>query len=134
MTIDKQILEFLAASAFAVAGASNSRYKYGNKILRCYLQHKKEVYAINPNETVIETVQSYKSATECPDSVEAVSIITQPEISYQVVDDCIKKGIKHIWFQPGAQNYDAIEKALSERINVIYDGSCLLVSLGFREN
>ena len=133
MTINNQISDFLSATAFAVAGASQSRYKYGNKVLRCYQQHNKEVYAINPNETEIESAISFKSVIECPVQVEAVSIITPPEISYQIVDDCIKKGIKHIWFQPGAQNADAIDNAHKKGINVIADGSCLLVVLGFRE-
>jgi hypothetical protein len=38
-SIDEQIAEFLAAPAFGVAGASKNRDKYGNKVLRCYLQN-----------------------------------------------------------------------------------------------
>ena len=38
----KQIEAFLEGAAFAVVGASANRDKYGNKILRCYLQHGRQ--------------------------------------------------------------------------------------------
>ncbi|MCB0280249.1 MAG: CoA-binding protein, partial [Calditrichaeota bacterium] len=113
---------------------STARYKYGNKVLRCYTQHDRTVYPVNPTESEVESLPAFKSVLDCPDDVEAVSIITPPEVSYHVVQDCIKKGIKHIWFQPGAQNSDAIAMAEAEGINVIHDGSCILVVLGFRES
>ena len=61
MNVDDQISNFLSSKVYAVAGASKSRYKYGNKVLRCYKQHSKEVYAINPNEIEIESVQCFKN-------------------------------------------------------------------------
>ena len=39
MTIQEQIEQFLASPAFGVVGASTNRHKFGNKVLRCYLQH-----------------------------------------------------------------------------------------------
>ena len=48
--------------------------------------------------------------------------------------DCIEKGVKNIWFQPGAENWDAIEIANKNGLNVIAGGSCLLVILGYKEN
>ena len=48
--MNSSIKLFLSSPAFAVAGASNNRKKYGNKVLRCYLQNHKKVYPINPHE------------------------------------------------------------------------------------
>ncbi len=39
---------FLEGSAFAVVGASADRSKYGNKRLRCYLQHGRQAVPVNP--------------------------------------------------------------------------------------
>jgi len=36
---------FLKAEAFGVVGASEDRSKYGNKVLRCYLQNKKNSHS-----------------------------------------------------------------------------------------
>ena len=49
MTLNEQIQFFLSSDAFAVVGASSNKSKYGNKVLRCYLQNHKKVYPINPN-------------------------------------------------------------------------------------
>ena len=51
MTIPERIDEFLKGKVFGVIGASRDRAKYGNKILRCYLQHGLTAYPINPKET-----------------------------------------------------------------------------------
>ena len=48
MTTQERIDDFLAEGPWAVAGASTNREKYGNKVLRTYLQHGLEVYAVNP--------------------------------------------------------------------------------------
>ena len=43
-----RITAFLAGSPHAVVGASALRTKYGNKVLRAYLQHERPVFAVNP--------------------------------------------------------------------------------------
>ena len=50
MTIQEQIQQFLASPAFGVVGASTNRHKFGNKVLRCYLQHDRKAVPVNPNE------------------------------------------------------------------------------------
>jgi uncharacterized protein len=134
MTIDEAIQQFLAVNAFAVAGASNDRNKYGNKVLRVYLQNHKKVYPINPRESVIEGVPCYRSIADLPDEAISLSIITPPSVTEKIVDQAILKGIKNIWMQPGAESDAAIEKCRANNINVIADGSCVLVSLHYKEN
>lgn len=133
VTIVEKIKQFLSENYFAVAGASTNREKYGNKVLRCYLQHGKHVIPINARTEEIEGVKTVSSITDLPDYVKALSVITPPVISERIVDEAIKKGIKHIWFQPGAESNTAIKRAEAAGINVIGDGSCLLVVLGYRE-
>ena len=47
---------FLAGDTFAVVGASTNRQKYGNKVLRCYLQNDRSAYPINPRADEIEVL------------------------------------------------------------------------------
>jgi uncharacterized protein len=56
MSIEERIAQFLSAPAFAVAGASSNRDKYGNKVLRCYLQNGKTAIPVNPREQAIEGI------------------------------------------------------------------------------
>jgi len=131
-TIDQKIADFLAAPAFGVAGASKNRDKYGNKILRCYQMHGRKAVPINPVETEIEGVSCVKAVSDLPAEVTSLSVITPPKITDKVVEQAIVKGIKHIWMQPGAQSAAAIAAAEAAGIDVIADGSCLLVVLGYR--
>ena len=134
MSMTQRIKEFLEAAAFGVAGASAKRHKYGNKVLRCYLQNKCTVFPINPNENQIEGIDCVAHINELPDSVTSLSVITPPLVTEQIVAQAIARGIKNIWMQPGAESAEAIKLCEDAGINVIADGSCLLVVMGYREH
>jgi predicted CoA-binding protein len=128
-----EIEQFLAAGSFAVVGASADRRKYGNKVLRCYLQHGMQVVAVNPRETEVEGVRCRASLRDVPADVRAASVIVPPAGAGRVVDDALARGIRHLWFQPGAEHPEAIARARAAGIAVIAGGPCLLVALGFRD-
>lgn len=132
--IEKKIELFLSSPAFGVVGASNHRNKYGNKVLRVYLQHHKKVYPINPHEKSIEGLDCLPNLNHLPNDVKSISIITPPSITEQIVEEAIQKGIKHIWMQPGAESDSAILECKLHQINVIAKGPCILVALGFHED
>ena len=123
------IEKFLAAKTYAVAGASNRRHKYGNKVFRALLAAGRETYPLNPAQDEIEGHRAYPSIAELPLVPEALSIITPPEVTRRIVADAIAAGVKHIWMQPGAEDEQASESATAAGINVIDDGSCILVLL-----
>ena len=131
--MNKHIEEFFKSPAYAVIGASKNRIKYGNKVLRCYLQHHLTVYPVHPQEQLIENMPVFSSVHELPSEVHSISIITPPAITEQVVTAAIKKGIKNIWLQPGAESEQAINDCLNHHINVIANGACILVVLGYHE-
>jgi predicted CoA-binding protein len=133
MDLQQKIDAFLANDAFGVAGASTNREKYGNKILRCYLQNGREAHPVNPRATEIEGRTCYPNVGSLPDEVTALSIITPPRITDVIVDEALGRGIRHFWMQPGAESPDAIERAELEGAHVIHGGPCLLVVLGYRE-
>ena len=45
------------------------------------------------------------------------------------MEQAIQKGIQNIWMQPGAESERAIELCQKAGVNVIADGTCLLVVL-----
>ena len=127
------IADFLAGTTYAVVGASNDRWKYGNKVLRCYLQNGRKAIPVNPNATMVEGIAAVPDLASLPEPVHGVSIITQPEITEQVVEEGAKAGITRLWMQPGAESDRAIERAEELGLSVIAGGPCVLVALGFRE-
>ncbi|MDO9079597.1 MAG: CoA-binding protein [Desulfuromonadales bacterium] len=132
MTIAEQIAKFLSSPAFAVAGASAKREKYGNMVVRCYQQQGKEVIPVHPLEKEIEGLACVASVSALPPSVKSLSMITPPQVTEKVVAAAIAHGIENIWMQPGAESATAVELCRAQGVNVIADGSCLLVVLGFR--
>ncbi|MGK2907787.1 MAG: CoA-binding protein [Desulfuromonadales bacterium] len=125
---------FLGASAFGVVGASSKPDKYGNKVLRCYLQNQYEVVPVNPVEKKIEGLACVASVSDLPENVDSISIITPPQVTEKVVAEAIAKGIGNVWMQPGAESAKAVAACEEAGINVIADGSCVLVVMGYHEH
>ncbi|TWU18270.1 CoA-binding protein [Allorhodopirellula heiligendammensis] len=123
------IEKFLAAKTYAVAGASARTHKYGYKVFKALLAAGRETYPLNPITEEIEGHKAYPKIADLPIVPEALSIITPPEVTRQVIADAIAAGVKHIWMQPGAEHEQASESAREAGINVIDDGSCILVLL-----
>lgn len=134
MTIKEQIDMFMQSSAFGVVGASADRHKYGNKVLRVYQQKNLKVVPVNPKESEIEGITCVASVLDLPPDIKSISVITPPKVTEEVVDMAIRKGIANIWMQPGAESNAAVEQCRKNNINVIADGSCILVVLGYKDH
>ena len=127
------IERFLDSPAFGVVGASPHRHKYGNKVLRCYQQNGRRAIPVNPHEREVEGSACVASVLDLAEDVRSISVITPPPATERVVEEAIRKGIRNVWMQPGAESEASIEACQKAGINVIADGSCVLVVLGYRE-
>jgi predicted CoA-binding protein len=130
----KEMEEFFKAEAFGVVGASSDRSKYGNRVLRCYQEHSLRAIPVNPKEKAIEGEKCVSSVADLPTEVTSISVVTPPAVTEKVVEEAARKGIKNIWMQPGAESDAAISLCRERGINVIGDGSCILIVLGFSEH
>jgi len=124
---------FLNGAPFAVVGASTSREKYGNKVLRVYQQNNRPVYPINPRAESIEGLKAYPDLASLPELPHGVSIITPPKITQRIIEEAVSLGIKHLWIQPGAEDAQAVAYARENDVNVVANGPCVLVTLGYTE-
>lgn len=129
----ERIRDFLAGTVYAVAGASSDRSKYGNKVLRCYLQNGRRAIPVNPRETEVEGQAVAKDLASLPERVHGLSIITPPPVTEKLVEEAARAGITRVWMQPGAESAKAIERAKELGLSVIAGGPCVLVMLGYRE-
>ena len=134
MNDDERIQAFLAGAPHAVVGASQDRSKYGNKVLRAYLQHDRPAHPINPNADEVEGRAAFADLASLPEPVHGISVITPPAVTERIVEDAAAAGITHIWMQPGSESPAAIANAEAHGMNVIAGGPCLLVAIGFRED
>ena len=120
---------FLAAGPFAVVGASNDRSKFGNRVLRCYLDHSETAYPVNPSQNEVEGLTCHARLIDLPDPVRHVSIITPPPVTLRVVEDAAEAGAEIVWMQPGAESPESIARARELGLEVIAGGPCVLVEL-----
>lgn len=128
------IHDFLKEGPFAVVGASTDPWKYGHKVFRCYLQHGREVYPINPSALEVAGQKAYLDLASLPVECPSLSVITPPAVTEKVVEAAAHAGVKRIWMQPGAESPLAISRAQELGMEVIAGGPCLLVVLGYHED
>jgi predicted CoA-binding protein len=124
-----EIESFLNGKTYAVAGASTNREKYGNRVFRALVDSGREVYPLNPSADKVESHAAFASIADLPMVPESLSIVTPPAVTRQVIADAISAGVKNIWMQPGAEDEQASQMARDAGLNVIDDGSCVLVIL-----
>lgn len=127
--MNESIEAFLASKTYAVAGASANPKKFGNRAFRALIGSQRETYPLNPTAAEVEGQRAYATIAELPVVPEAISVVTPPPVTRQVVADAIAAGVKHIWMQPGAEDDEASQAARDAGVNVIDDGSCILVIL-----
>ncbi|NND96564.1 MAG: CoA-binding protein [Pirellulaceae bacterium] len=127
-------LAFLQSNTFAVAGASNNRDKYGNRVFRALVDFtaaddSRAVYPIHPALETVEGRDAFARLADLPTVPDALSIITPPAVTKVIVQEAIAAGVKRIWMQPGAEHPDAITDAEEAGISVLAGGPCILVAL-----
>lgn len=126
--------KFLRASSFAVAGASRNQAKYGSKVFAALVSSGRVVYPINPSAGKIGGSTAYPNLAAIPSVPEALSIVTPPAVTRVIIEEAVSLGVQHIWMQPGAEHEEASSLARQSGINVIDDGSCILVLLALGTN
>ncbi|KAK9459601.1 CoA-binding protein [Lipomyces oligophaga] len=142
MTTSEALRQFFTAHSFAVVGASTDPSKYGNKVLKWYLDRQITAYPINPKRPTIYGITAIPTIAELLDPQSAVpnataagdfdslsvSIITPPRISEATLRELSGIGphiIKGVWLQPGSFDDQTLEAA--KNLNVIAHGHCILV-------
>jgi acetyltransferase len=101
----------------AVIGASSKELSIGNRVIKNLIDFnfKGEIYPINPKADEIRGLKAYKSILDCPDGIDVVHMVIPAKFVPQAVEDCGKKGVKHIiinsggFAETGAEG-EAIEK------------------------
>jgi predicted CoA-binding protein len=134
MDVRAAIDDFLASGPWAVLGASTERAKYGNKVLRAYLQAgKTPVDPVNPRAAVVEGVPAYRDLAALPPGVRGLSIVTPPAVTEAAVEEAARQGIRRLWMQPGAESAPALARSRELGLSLISGGPCVLVALRYRE-
>lgn len=112
----------------AIIGASNDRSRFANKAVRAYLHQGFTVIPIHPKDEMVEGLKAYKSVVDIPGPVDMASLYLPPAVGMRVIEEVARKGILEVWFNPGAESPELVEKARSLGLKPI--AACSIVGIG----
>ena len=112
----------------AVFGASQDPAKYGYKIFYTLVQKGFSVYGINPKGGQVDGKDFYQSLADVPGIVEVAIMVIPSAALLGAVEACKSKGVKEIWFQPGAQEDNAFVVATAAGIKAV--NACFMAENG----
>jgi predicted CoA-binding protein len=132
--MDSLVEDFLAQKKIAVVGVSDQRETGCNLAYRKFKENGYAVSAVNPRLTSFEGDTCYPDLGSIPEKPEAVFILTNPEVTEQVVQQCVDLGIPRVWMhclmgtKPGlaasmtSVSQDAVRMCRENGIEVIPGG------------
>src|SRR5262249_22313159 len=97
--LETKVKDFLDQRRIAVVGVpgKNSAHPAANLIYRRLKKTGHEVFAVNPNLQMFENDRCYPDVRAIPGSVDGAVIITRPETTERIVQDCDAAGIRRVW-------------------------------------
>jgi len=131
--MEKLVKEFLNQKRFAVVGSFRNEAKFAYKILVDLIKKEYEVFPVNPHMSEVEGRVCYKTISDIPYNVDVVNMVTPPLVTEGVLKECLQKGIKRVWLQPGAESQAAIKFCHDNDIKVIHGICVMLESLKEKE-
>lgn len=107
---------FFLSPSFAVAGASQSASKFGYRILAWYHAHSLPVVPINPSRPSISfpsrSYDTVPSVSQLPNpTATAISFLTPPNVTRQILAEAKAAGVKAVWLQPGSFDDEGMKYA-----------------------
>ena len=112
----------------AIIGASNDPRKFGNKAVRAFQQQGYTVYPVNPNETVVEDIEAYKSIRDVPERPKMISVYVPPQVLVKLLPDIAARGCDELWLNPGTESDEVLVEAERLKLNVVQ--ACSILAIG----
>ena len=116
----------------AVIGASNDRQKFGNKAVRAFRHQGYDVVPINPHESEVEGLKTYKSVLDVPGPIDMATFYVPPEIGESIIDEIAAKRIPEVWLNPGAESAMLVSKARA--LKLLPKVACSIIAIGENPN
>lgn len=128
-TLDEKVADFLSQSRIAVVGVSTKKPTPANSIYRKLKDDGKTVIPINPGLQSYEGDPCYPDLSSIPVAVDGVVIVTRPEITEEIVRQCVAARIPRVWMHQSlasagtSVSKEAVETCERNGIQVIA-GAC----------
>ena len=114
-------------TTIAIVGASDNRAKYGYVIYRDLKRKGFLVYAVNPNSPDVDGDKTFASLGDIPEPPTVVNIVVPPEITLEILQECLDLGLMNIWLQPGAESPEVLTFLQAHGFNYLAN-ACIMVA------
>lgn len=120
------VSDFQEKKVWAVVGKVHDPERFPFKIYHFLKNNGYEVYAVDPTGKDVGPEKSYLTLKDLPVVPEVVDMVINPVRGEKFIDEANELGIKYIWFQPGAESAEVVEKAKGYGMEVEYM-KCVMV-------
>lgn len=132
--LDPLVQNFLNQKKIAVVGVSDKRETGCNMAYRKFKEAGYAVSAVNPRINTFEGDPCYPDLKSIPEKPEGVFILTNPNVTEEIVQECVDLGVHYVWMhclmgtKPGlaagmtSVSQDAVRMCRENGITVIPGG------------
>jgi hypothetical protein len=133
--LESMVTTFLAQNNIAIVGVSDQRDTGCNLAYKRFEAAGYKVIPVNPRIAEFQGEPCYPDLRSVPKVPDAVFILTNPQVTEMIVDECVELGVRHVWMhcmmgiKPGlatsmtSVSQDAVTRCREHGISVI-PGSC----------
>ena len=126
------IEDFLAQKRIAMAGISRDPASFSAKLFEELCRRGYDVVPVNPNTIEVQGRRCFARVQDIQPPVEAALLMTSPEATEAVANDCAEAGIRRVWMYRAAGKGSVSPRAVSfcqERGIQVIPGQCPLMFL-----
>jgi predicted CoA-binding protein len=124
--LESAVADFLEQRRIAVAGVSRSGKEAANAVYQKLKGAGYDVFPVNPAAEKVEGDACYPNIASIPGGVDAVFIATHPDVTGDVVRECVELGVNRVWihrsFGRGSVSDEAVEYGRAHGVTVIPGG------------
>ncbi len=125
----KDIIQLLdePGTTIAIVGATENPSKYGYVIYKDLKLKGLTVYPVNPNRSSVDGDIAFKRLEDIPQRPTIVNIVVPPEVTSDILQQCLDLGLTNVWVQPGAES-PAVMTFLQENNFNYLANACIMVA------
>ncbi|MEN8234540.1 MAG: CoA-binding protein [Actinomycetota bacterium] len=110
----------------AVVGATDTPWKYGNRIYRDLKAKGIRVYPVNPTSSTVDGDTAFANLAELPEVPDIVNFVIPPTRTLSVLERASDHGLATVWLQPGAGDDAVVAYLVEHEISYVAD-DCIMI-------
>jgi predicted CoA-binding protein len=107
------IEDFLAQKRIALVGISRAPASDSARLLEELGRRGYDVVPVNPHTSEVHGRHCFARVQEIQPPVDAVLLMTAPDVTEKIVSDCAEAGVRRLWMYRGAGKGSVSEKAVA---------------------